>query len=85
TDPAGNIATGNDSATLDYGSSAPLAPTVEITEDANNDGFINDAELNGQINISVTLGAGTVIGDTVTVTDQDGNVLFSGPATQDML
>ncbi|MBW8186716.1 beta strand repeat-containing protein, partial [Shewanella nanhaiensis] len=85
TDPAGNTATDNDSATLDYGSSVPLAPTVDITEDANGDGFINDAELNGQINITVTLGEGTEVGDTLVVTDQDNNVLFSGPVTQAML
>ncbi|MBW8186725.1 hypothetical protein, partial [Shewanella nanhaiensis] len=84
---AGNTATGNDSATLDYGTGtgAPAAPTVVITEDTNNDGYINEAELDGQINATVTLGAGTVIGDTVTVTDQDGNTLFTGTVTQDML
>ncbi len=87
TDVAGNTATGNDSATLDYGTGtgAPAAPTVVITEDTNNDGYINEAELDGQINATVTLGAGTVIGDTVTVTDQDGNTLFTGTVTQDML
>ncbi|MGI2261663.1 retention module-containing protein, partial [Shewanella sp. GXUN23E] len=85
TDPAGNSAQGSDSVTLDYGASAPSAPTVVITEDANNDGIINDAELNGQINISVTLGSGTAVGDTVEVTDQNGTVLYAGPVTQDML
>ncbi|MEC4740966.1 hypothetical protein HWQ48_27220, partial [Shewanella sp. E94] len=85
TDPAGNTATDNDSATLDYGSSVPLAPTVDITEDANGDGFINDAELDGQINIIVKLGEGTELGDTIVVTDQDNNVIFSGPVTQDMI
>ncbi|WP_368730454.1 beta strand repeat-containing protein, partial [Grimontia marina] len=85
TDPAGNTANGSDSATLDYGDSAPTAPTVVITEDANNDGYINDAELNGQIDISVTLGSGTDVGDTIEVTDQNDNVIFSGTVTQDML
>ncbi|MBW8186717.1 beta strand repeat-containing protein, partial [Shewanella nanhaiensis] len=87
TDEAGNTATGNDAATLDYGTGvgAPASPTVEIVEDANNDGFINDAELDGQINISVELGAGTAVGDTLVVTDQAGNTLFSGPVTQAML
>ncbi|WBJ96103.1 beta strand repeat-containing protein [Shewanella sp. MTB7] len=85
TDPAGNTATDNDNATLDYGSSVPLAPTVDITEDANGDGFINDAELDGQINIIVKLGEGTELGDTIVVTDQDNNVIFSGPVTQDMI
>ncbi|MBW8186729.1 hypothetical protein, partial [Shewanella nanhaiensis] len=87
TDPAGNTATGNDSATLDYGigSGAPASPTVTIDEDINNDGFINDAELDGQINITVELGAGTAVGDTLVVTDQAGNELFNGVVTQAML
>ncbi|MGI2261689.1 beta strand repeat-containing protein, partial [Shewanella sp. GXUN23E] len=81
-DAAGNTASGSDSAVLNQGAAAP---TVVITEDANNDGTISDAELDGQINISVTLGANTAVGDTIVVTDQDGNVLYSGPVTQDML
>ncbi|MGI2261687.1 beta strand repeat-containing protein, partial [Shewanella sp. GXUN23E] len=87
TDPAGNSASGSDAATLDYGvgSGAPAAPTVTITEDANNDGYINDGELSGQVGISITLGSGTAVGDTIVVTDQAGNVLFSGPVTQTML
>ncbi|MCL2916625.1 hypothetical protein L2725_23090, partial [Shewanella corallii] len=85
TDPAGNTANGSDSATLDYGDSAPTAPTVVITEDTNNDGYIDGSELDGLVDISITLGAGTVVGDTVTVTDQDGNVIFEGAVTQDML
>ncbi|WP_325890858.1 hypothetical protein [Grimontia sp. NTOU-MAR1] len=79
TDPAGSSAEGGDQAVMDYGvgTGAPASPTVEITEDANNDGYINDGELNGQIDISVTLGAGTAVGDTLTVTDQDGAPLPS--------
>ena len=58
-DPAGNSAQGNDAATLDYGvgSGAPAAPVVLITEDANNDGITNEAELPGQLDYTVTLGA----------------------------
>ncbi|WP_221936157.1 beta strand repeat-containing protein, partial [Shewanella hanedai] len=85
TDPAGNTATDNDSATLDVGGSATMTPTVDITEDSNDDGFINDAELNGQVNITVKLGEGTELGDTIVVTDQDNNVIFSGPVTQAMI
>ncbi|MCL2916628.1 hypothetical protein L2725_23150, partial [Shewanella corallii] len=87
TDPAGNTAEGSDSATLDYGTGtgAPASPTVVITEDANNDGYINTDELDGDINITVTLGAGTAVGDTLIVTDQDGNELFNGTVTQAML
>ncbi|WP_325890859.1 hypothetical protein [Grimontia sp. NTOU-MAR1] len=58
TDPAGNTANESDSAILDYGSTAPGTPTVTITEDANNDGTINDAELVGQVNITVALTGG---------------------------
>ncbi|MBW8186736.1 hypothetical protein K0625_24395, partial [Shewanella sp. NR704-98] len=87
TDPAGNTAEGSDNALLDYGtgSGAPASPTVTIDEDINNDGFINDVELSGQIDITISLGAGTAVGDTLVVTDQAGNTLFSGPVTQAML
>ena len=87
TDPAGNSSEGSDSAVLDYGTGtgAPASPTVIIDEDINNDGTINDTELEGQIDITVTLGAGTAVGDTLVVTDQAGNTLFSGPVTQAML
>ena len=47
----------------------PLAPTVEITKDTNNDGYINAAELSGNVDVRVTLPAGTVAGDTLNVTD----------------
>ncbi|MBW8186727.1 hypothetical protein, partial [Shewanella nanhaiensis] len=87
TDPAGNIATGDDSATLDYGTGtgAPAAPLVDITDDINDDGFINNAEFDGEINATITLTPGTAIGDTLVVTDQDNNVLFTGIVTQAML
>ncbi|HEO98974.1 MAG TPA: type I secretion C-terminal target domain-containing protein, partial [Epsilonproteobacteria bacterium] len=48
---------------------SPLAPTVEITEDANNDGYLNADELDGDIDVRITLPSGTVAGDTVNVTD----------------
>ncbi|WP_325890862.1 hypothetical protein [Grimontia sp. NTOU-MAR1] len=66
---------GSDNATLDYGVGSGGTDGGD-----NNDGYINDAELNGQIDITVTLGAGTAVGDTLVVTDQDGNTLFSGPS-----
>ncbi|WP_325890863.1 hypothetical protein [Grimontia sp. NTOU-MAR1] len=82
------MALGKLAAVLDYGvgTGTPLQRRLSaITEDTNNDGTINDAELDGQVNITVALGAGTALGDTIVVTDQDGNTLFSGPVTQDML
>ncbi|WP_139101459.1 retention module-containing protein, partial [Marinomonas spartinae] len=46
-----------------------LAPTVTITTDGNNDGYISKAELKDDIDVKVSLPAGTVAGDTITVTD----------------
>ena len=71
-DPAGNesnIAT--DSATLD--TDAPGAPKVTITEDTNNDGFINASELDGVIDVVVEVLADTELGSILTVTDNAGN------------
>ncbi|MBW8192288.1 retention module-containing protein, partial [Neiella marina] len=56
---------------------APSAPTVQITEDANNDGEISDAELNGTVGVTVTLPDDAVAGDTLTVTGQTPITLTS--------
>ncbi|OOE61935.1 hypothetical protein, partial [Salinivibrio kushneri] len=45
------------------------APTVTITEDANNDGVISSDELDGQVDVNVDLPAGAVAGDTISVSD----------------
>ncbi|GIU03162.1 retention module-containing protein [Shewanella morhuae] len=84
TDLAGNSKTVTQDVVIDT-SSANSSPTVIISEDINNDGFINNDELNGQINIAVTLSAGTEVGDSLVVTDQAGNELFNGIITQAML
>ncbi|PJN86450.1 hypothetical protein CV739_00070, partial [Bacillus velezensis] len=39
-----------------------------ITEDANNDGVINQSELQGSVGVTVTLPAGAIAGDLLTVT-----------------
>ena len=72
TDAVGNVSPDSapDSALID---SSAAAPTVTITEDANNDGIISFAELNGTVEVSVALPAGLVTGDTVTVIDGNGN------------
>jgi hypothetical protein len=62
---------GSDSARLD--TTATAAPTVTIAEDINNNGFISAAELAGQVDVRITLPAGSAAGDTLTVTD--GNMV----------
>ncbi|MGV0984163.1 MAG: Ig-like domain-containing protein [Limnohabitans sp.] len=56
-----------DSATIDTNLAG--APKVEILEDANNNGYINKAELIGQIDVKVTVPTGAQVGDTITVSD----------------
>ncbi|MDX1539616.1 type I secretion C-terminal target domain-containing protein, partial [Arsukibacterium sp.] len=47
---------------------APAAPGVTITEDTNNDGFISASELNGAVNVTISLtDTGAQAGDTLTV------------------
>ena len=67
-DLAGNAATPA-TRPLVYDATAPAAPTVSIEEDANDDGFINDSELSGEVDVKVTLPGGLNPGDTLTVTD----------------
>jgi hypothetical protein len=67
TDAVGNVSTpATDSAAID---TSAATPTVTITEDANNDGVISSSELSGAANVSVSLPATAVAGDTITVTD----------------
>ena len=71
-DPAGNKTdTGSDSAKIDTGTpNDGFAPTVTITEDVNNDGFINRAEANGNADVKIAFTKDKVeVGDTVRVTD----------------
>ena len=67
-DGAGNLGpTGSASATIDITEFMNLS--VAITEDANNDGFINQAEFkDNDIDVRVTIPQGAAVGDTLTVT-----------------
>jgi large repetitive protein len=65
-------ATASDTAKVD--TSGLAAPIVTILEDANNNAFISAAELQGQVDVRVALPLGAVAGDTLTVTDNAGNV-----------
>ncbi|TYP96705.1 hypothetical protein C7447_1061, partial [Tenacibaculum adriaticum] len=51
------------------------APIVTILEDINNDGFINNTELSGTIEVRVELPTAAVAGNTVTVVDGNGNTI----------
>lgn len=63
-DTGGKISpVGSDSATI----IAAAAPTVVITEDANNDGHISSSELRADIGVRIGLPAGAAAGDTVRV------------------
>ena len=69
TDPVGNEGVDDSTDELSIDSTAPGAPTVIIDEDEDNNGVINNSELNGDIDVSVDLPADAVAGDTLTVTD----------------
>ena len=82
-DVAGNVsAPATDSAILD--AIAPDAPGVFIAEDVNNDGFINASEVGAQVNVSVTVPAGTAIGSTLIISDNAGNTQ-NVTVTQDVI
>ena len=80
TDQAGNTGTSS-SDSVDIDTSVPLAPTVVISEDANDDGFINQSELADDINVTINLPAGSQVGDVVTVTDGTNNRTVTLTAT----
>ncbi|XPS40136.1 hypothetical protein ACN2C3_00045 [Aliarcobacter butzleri] len=61
---------GKDSAVLD--TVATPAPTVVITEDANNDGLISKAELDGKVDVTITVPTEANVGDTLNVKNPDG-------------
>jgi len=66
-DLAGNASpSGSDSATVDI--TAPSAPIIVIAEDADNNSFLNIAESNGPIDVSIQLPTGVAAGDTLTLT-----------------
>ncbi|MGI2002427.1 hypothetical protein, partial [Shewanella frigidimarina] len=84
-DIAGNpSATATDTQPVDA-TMAP-APTVEFSG-MGSDGVFNSDEIgsDGTVTATVTLATGTQVGDTLIVTDGNGNTLFNGPVTQDML
>ncbi|WP_201353694.1 Ig-like domain-containing protein [Hydrogenimonas urashimensis] len=68
-DAAGNRTTAIDSDRYSVDLNAPKAPVVKIAEDANNDGFISGAELDGKVDVRIDLPADAEAGDRLRVTD----------------
>ncbi|MGA4495787.1 DUF5801 repeats-in-toxin domain-containing protein [Vreelandella venusta] len=83
TDPAGNTASDDDQKPVD---NVPPAVSVELTG-SGDDGTYSQDEIgdDGTVTAQVTLQDGTEVGDTLVVTDKNGNVLFDGEVTQDDL
>ncbi len=86
TDPAGNSSSDDDSKPIEPIDDVPPAVTVELTG-SGDDGIYSQDEIgdDGTVTADVTLQDGTEVGDTLVVTDKDGNVLFDGEVTQDDL
>ena len=68
TDPAGNQGAAT-AVRLTLDTTAPSAPTVVITDDANRDGLISASELSKRANARIDLPVDAKAGDTLTVTD----------------
>ena len=68
-DAAGNVSEeGSDKAKLDLSDLVSDGVSIVIDEDADNDGYINADELDGQIDVTVTLPKDAVAGDLLVVT-----------------
>ncbi|MCE9663925.1 retention module-containing protein, partial [Halomonas sp. M5N1S17] len=79
-DQIGETRVATDQAVLDA-----TAPTVSVALEDASGGIYSAEEIEDGINATVTLGAGTQVGDTLVVVDGKDNELFNGPVTQAML
>ncbi|HMN20049.1 MAG TPA: Ig-like domain-containing protein [Ottowia sp.] len=77
TDLVGNPGSG-DNATITVDTLPTPAPTVEITDDANNDGTLTSAELGTatEVNVEISLPSEAKAGDTLTVSDGTTEQVF---------
>ncbi|MFB9869064.1 retention module-containing protein, partial [Vreelandella sulfidaeris] len=57
-------------------------PTVSVSLEAATGDIYSADEISNGVNATITLGAGTEVGDTLVVTDGKGNVLLNRPITQ---
>ncbi|MEI4927165.1 hypothetical protein Q8G50_32115, partial [Klebsiella pneumoniae] len=76
TDPAGNSSSDDDSKPIEPIDDVPPTVSVELTG-SGDDGIYSQDEIgdDGTVTAQVTLEEGTEVGDTLVVTDKDGNVL----------
>ncbi len=68
TDQAGNTSASASDTVTRTDETATGAPTITITEDANNDGFLTNSEISGNTDISIGLPDAAVVGDTLNLT-----------------
>ncbi len=86
TDAVGNTsAPGSDTATVGD-TTATAAPTVVISTDSNNDGTLSNTELGAAstVSVKITVPAGTVVGDTLNITNPDGSVTAHSVVAADL-
>ncbi|MFH7588136.1 beta strand repeat-containing protein, partial [Oceanimonas smirnovii] len=83
TDPSGNRGEDTDTKPID---DIPPSVSVELTG-TGEDGIYNEDDIgeDGTVTADITLNPGTDVGDNLTVTDKDGNVLLERPVTEDDL
>ncbi|TVP44895.1 MAG: hypothetical protein EA345_14870, partial [Halomonas sp.] len=83
TDNNGNPVSDTDTAFLDA-----TSPSLSVElQGAGEDDVYNIDEIgnNGSVTAQITFGEGTQVGDTLVVVDGNGNELFNGPVSQEML
>ena len=69
TDAAGNSITVTDTEGYSVDTNSTAAPVVTISEDVNDDGFIDSNEQSGSVDVRIGLPLGAAIGDTISASD----------------
>lgn len=80
TDPAGNTSTGSDNKVVD--NTTPGATATLEPGSGSNGEYNDDDTKDGKVTGTVTFDPDTSVGDTVKITDKDGNVIIERPVTQ---
>ncbi|UAB68887.1 cadherin domain-containing protein [Vibrio sp. SCSIO 43132] len=75
TDQAGNTSTAGNDSVVTEDNTPTGAPTVQILDDANNDGILTSDENDGSVDVRITLPEGVKVGDVLKVTGQPDIVI----------